>query len=306
MVSCTRILALLSCWALVGWPAAGSADPSRYVAPETHGYVLWYRNYDSSAIRALVTLALKKTPEYGPFRLIRSEELSQGRALRELADDHTRLVDIVNVATSQERETQLTAIPIPIDGGLLGLRVCVVTPDKLPLFQGIRTLDDIRKRNIRIGQGAHWPDTQILRGNGISVVTHSRYEILFGMLRNDRFDCFARGVSEVLYDLGIERDPNLVVEPNLLLAYPMPSYLFVGPRQHEIAQRLQLGLERAIEDGSFGNYLATYYGTAVEALRLRQRTVIRLQNPDLTEESRLIGRKTFRNLKRRLDFLSSH
>lgn len=267
-------------------------------------YLLWYRNYDSPAIRALVELALRKTPEYGSFRVVRSEELSQGRVLRELGNGRSRLVDIANVATSVERETFLTAIPFPVDGGLLGFRVCVVLPETLPKFAGIENLEDLRNRHIRIGQGSHWPDTPVLESNGIQVVTHSRYEILFGMLRNERFECFARGVSEVLYDLEMERDSNLVIEPNLLIAYPMPSYLFVGPNDQETAHRMQLGIERAIHDGSFSQFLRNYYASAVKALNLERRRVIALDNPFLSEESRSIGRRALENLRRRLDILS--
>jgi hypothetical protein len=270
-------------------------------APET--FVLWYRNYDSPAIRSLVQLALDKTPEYGPYTLRRSEELSQGRALLELASGRSRLVDIANVATSKERETELTAIPIPIDGGLLGFRVCVVKADHLPRFRGIRTLAQLRDSGIRIGQGSHWPDTTILRESGLTVITHTRYEILLTMLRNDRFDCFARGISEVTPDLRLAADPNLVIEPNLLIAYPMPSYLFVGPRDTLTAHRLQLGLVRAIEDGSFGTYLDHFYGQAVARLNLEQRRLIVLDNPLLSEESQYVSRETFDNLRRRLDLL---
>ncbi|MBC7182250.1 MAG: hypothetical protein H5U30_01595, partial [Marinobacter sp.] len=130
------------------------------------------------------------------------------------------------------------------------------------------------------------------------------YEILFGMLRNGRFECFARGVSEVFYDLEVAQDPNLVIEPNLLIAYPMPSYLFVAPDDQQTAHRLQLGLERAIRDGSFGQFLRTFYGRAVEALDLDKRHVIALENPFLSEESRFVGRRTLENLRRRLDILN--
>lgn len=266
-------------------------------------YRLWYRNYDSPAIKALVELALDKTPEYGEYRILRSRELSQGRALRELERGDHRLVDIANVATSAKRETSLTPIPVPVDGGLLGFRVCVVTPQNLPLFKGIRSLSDLRERSIRIGQGSHWPDSSVLRENGLSVITHSRYEILFGMLRKNRFDCFARGVSEVVNDLEVEGDSSLVIEPDLLLAYPMPSYLFVGIHDPITAHRLQLGLERAITDGSFGTYLQDYYGAAVESLGLGERTMIMLTNPFLSYESDNIGRHTLNNLRRRLDLL---
>ncbi|WP_417566652.1 hypothetical protein [Marinobacter sp.] len=292
-----RLATLILCMLAMPVPAATGQDNSR-------DYILWYRNYDSPAIRALVELALNKTSEYGDFTLIRSEELSQGRVLRELNDGQSRLVDIANVATSDERENFLTAVPIPVDGGLLGFRVCVVLPESLPLFEGIHNLQDLQQSNIRIGQGSHWPDTPVLQANGIPVITHSRYEILFGMLRNKRFECFARGVSEVMYDLEIEQDPDLLIEPNLLIAYPMPSYLFVGPQDQQTAHRLQLGLERAIHDGSFGQFLKTYYGRAIEALDLDKRFLITLENPFLSEESRYVGRQTLNNLRRRLDILS--
>ncbi|MEQ9547685.1 MAG: hypothetical protein RIK85_16925 [Marinobacter sp.] len=275
-----------------------------YQPPPLREYTLWYRNYDSPAIRALLELALKKTPEYGEFRIIRSEEMGQGRVLRELAHGRTKLVDIANVAASSERESQLLAIPIPIDGGLLGFRVCVALPKSLPLFKGVRSVEDLRDRGIRIGQGLHWPDTDILKVNNIPVVTHTRYELLFRMLRNDRFDCFARGVSEVMYDLAIENDPDLVIEPSIMLAYPMPSYFFTSPYDYLTAHRVQLGMERSIRDGSFAQFLATYYGKAIETLALDQRTVIVLRNPFLSEESRMVGRRTLNNLQRRLQLLS--
>lgn len=268
-------------------------------------YRLWHRNFDSPPIRALVSLAFEKTPEYGPFRIIRSPEMAQGRVVRELAQQQSSLIDIANVATSNEREEILRAIPIPIDGGLLGFRVCVVLRESLPKFEGIENLSDLRESGIRIGQGTHWPDTPILRVNGIPVVTHSRYEILFRMLENQRFECFARGVSEVLFDLQLEADSDFVIEPDLLIAYPMPSYFFVGRQDHETAQRLQLGMERAIHDGSFGQYLEHFYGSALEQLQLENRTILVLDNPFLTEESWNIGRRTLPNLKRRISILSS-
>lgn len=268
-------------------------------------YRLWYRNFDSPPIHALVSLAFKKTPEYGPFKITRSPEMAQGRVVRELEKRRSPLVDIANVATSSERERNLRSIPIPIDGGLLGFRVCVVLKESLPKFEGITSLSELSKADIRIGQGTHWPDTPILRVNGISVVTHARYEILFRMLENHRFECFARGVSEVLFDLKLEANKDFVVEPNLLLAYPMPSYFFVSRSGHETAQRLQLGMERAIHDGSFAEYLVRFYGKAITELQLEKRTILTLDNPFLTEESWNVGRHTITNLKRRIKILSS-
>lgn len=292
---------LAVCFSLI---LALPAMADRYQAPAVTEYKLWYRNYDSPAIHALLRLALAKTPEYGDFDIVRSIEMGQGRVLREMAQSRSDLVQVANVASNQERESALLAVPIPIDGGLLGFRVCVVMPHALPLFKGVTTLDDIRDRGIRIGQGVHWPDADILRVNDVPVVTHTRYEILFAMLRNNRFDCFARGVSEVMFDLEIEDDPDLVIEPTLLLAYPMPSYFFTAPDDYLTAHRIQLGMERAIVDGSFGQFLSEYYGEPLKELELERRQVIVLKNPFLSEESRIIGRQTLGDLRRRLEIFS--
>src|SRR5690606_14087036 len=126
---------------------------------------------------------LEKTPEYGGFRVLRSAVMVQERALRELTLANSTAIDSANVATNSERERKLVAIPIPIDGGLLGLRVCVTLQDNLPLFEGIRTINDLRSRGLSTGQGLHWPDTPVLSASGIRVVTHARFETLFRMLR---------------------------------------------------------------------------------------------------------------------------
>jgi len=263
--------------------------------------LLWYRNYDSPPVRALVALAFEKTPEYGPYILGRSPEMSQGRALRELREGKSGLVDIANVASDAKREQELTVIPIPIDGGLLGLRVCVVRKDDLERFKGIESIQDLSDRNIRIGQGTHWPDTSILQVNGIEVVTHSRYEILFRMLDSQRFECFARGVSEVIYDLRLENNPDYVIEPELLIAYAMPSYFFVGKGNQQTAHRLQLGMERAIIDGSFADYLDRFYSRAIQKLNLGSRRILLLDNPFLSRDSWRIGQRTLRDLRSRID-----
>lgn len=296
------------CMALCLWlsfpPATAAATSGEILtaaSAEPGVYRLWYRNYDSPAVRAVLELAFDKTPEYGPYRILRSPEMVQGRALVELEEqDGNRLVTIANVATSPEREDNLYAIPLPIDGGLLGLRVCVINKEDLARFEGVQSIDDLVERKLRIGQGAHWPDSEILQSNGVHVVTHTRFETLFTMLGSHRFDCFARGVSEVMFDLDKVQDQKLMVEPNLLLAYPMPSYFFVGPGDHDTAQRIQLGLERAISDGSFSVHLATYYGSAVDTLKLGQRKLLMLKNPLLSDESAPIGREALETLRRRI------
>ncbi|PAV26407.1 hypothetical protein [Tamilnaduibacter salinus] len=252
-------------------PAAGE--------PDRQEVILWYRNYDMPSIHALLRLAFDKTPEYGPVRIIRSAEMNQGRALRELRKDSSDVIHLANVASTPERESQLRAIPIPIDGGLLGYRVCLIKPENQPLFEEVRTLGDLRESSIRFGQGQHWPDTKILRANGLEVITSSRFNSLYRMLESDRFECFARGVSEVLFDLEKERTSGLVVENHLMLTYDMPNFFFLSESNVALGHRIQIGLERAILDGSFAVFFDRYFTRAIRALKLGDRRVLRLGNP---------------------------
>ncbi len=293
-------LIINACWLLLVFNPVCAAEKAPEHSRES-SVILWYRNFDSPQVRSLVKLALKQTPEYGHLQILRSPEMSQGRAIHELAKSHSDIVHVANVASSVTREKELHAIPIPIDGGLLGLRVCIVQKADLPLFKDITSIQDLADSGIRIGQGTHWPDTSVLQVNGIKVVTHSRYEILFGMIDNDRFECFARGVSEVLYDLELEQNDSYVIEPSLMLAYTMPSYLFVSRSNQELAQRLKLGIDRAIENGSFSTYLDTYYGRAIRELNLGSRTILALDNPYISRDSWEISQKTLEELRDTID-----
>lgn len=98
----------------LGWLSAlalflvcpGTSVSSEYLSGETQvkEYRLWYRNYDSPPIHALVALAFDKTPEYGSYRITRTPEMAQGRVVRELERQQSELVDLANVATSSQRK----------------------------------------------------------------------------------------------------------------------------------------------------------------------------------------------------------
>jgi hypothetical protein len=62
-------------------------------------------------------------------------------------------------------------------------------------FTKVKTLDDLRQ--LQAGQGHDWPDTEILRFNGLNVQVSASYESLFTMLRAQRFDYFPRSIIEI-------------------------------------------------------------------------------------------------------------
>ena len=256
--------------------------PSERVSNRVPELIYWYRNFDSPATYELLRLAIDNTTDiYGPLNIVRSNQLSQGRALAAVADHQRQLVGVINVVLDEYRREAQALIPIPIatDQGLVGYRVCIINKNDLKRFENIRSHMDMIERQVVFGQGAHWPDARILKSNNLSVVTSARYEQLFDMLKGRRFNCFLRGANEALSDLQAANDSSLVIEPSLAFVYPSVSLFFVNKNDAELAARIELGLRRAILSGKYTDFLNRYYEESLQALRVRHRRVIRLNNP---------------------------
>ncbi len=82
-------------------------------------------DHPNPAVVQLLRLSLDLTvPEYGPYQLVSSPQMEQGRAVKELRSGE--LVQVGVFAPDGERERELLAIHIPLAKGLLGWRVCLV------------------------------------------------------------------------------------------------------------------------------------------------------------------------------------
>lgn len=245
----------------------------------------WYRNFDNHASYDLLDLALKKTEDFkGPAKIVRTPYMTQGRAVVELESGHRNLIRLINVVGDETREQNMIPIRIATDGGLVGMRVCIIRRDDQERFRNIRSHKDIVDNGIVFGQGVHWPDTRILESNSFPVVTSARFENLYKMLKEKRFNCFLRGANEAQEDLNQYVGNDLMIEPGLLFAYPSASFFFVSKDDKKLAARVELGLRRAIADGSFGEHVQRYYSSAVSDLQLQKRRIIRLNNPLLSDE----------------------
>jgi len=233
-------------------------------------------------VRRIVELALARV---GSRREIRPTDLdmAQGRTLVELAAGHSP-VDLMWTVTDKQREaSSLLPVRIPIDRGLMGWRLLLVRRKELDQWRDVRRLDDLRKR--LAGQGHDWPDTTILRANGLQVGTSSVYEALFRMLAAGRVDYFPRSILEIDAEMADDRYPDLAIAPNLMLHYPAAAYLFVSPRRPELAAELKTGLEAAVADGSFQRLHREFYGAVLKAHPIAPDRVLRLSNPLLPPET---------------------
>jgi ABC-type amino acid transport substrate-binding protein len=260
-------------------PAALAADiVIRYPRPES--------NPDERSRYPLRLLELALSRADTDYRIeISPLRMQQGRALLQLEKNEG--IDILSTMTSIEREARLHAIRIPIDKGLIGWRLLLVERAKLGQMAQLRTLAELK--NFSAGQGSDWPDTAIMRDNGLSVYGTSSYESLFSMLESGRIDYFPRSVTEIWAEADLHRK-KLAVEPGIVLRYPTALYFFVRKEDTQLAADLTAGLEKMIADGSFDRVFQEFFGDMIRRAALRDRHVIELKNP-LMPDSMPLARK---------------
>lgn len=222
--------------------------------------------------------------EYGPATLEFTAGMVQGRAEQALKEGNT--LHLSAFAPTIEREKMLLPVYFPITQGLLGYRICLVVESQLPRFEKIASVQDWRQAELVIGQGAHWPDVDVLRANNLLVVTNPRHDLLLKMLQQQRFDCFSRSINELEKEQVAYTMANVVVEPELLLYYPQPDFFFVSPKYPQLAERLSKGLKQAWESGFTQKHFERYYGKILRQVRCQQRRLLILENPLLSAETR--------------------
>ena len=251
----------------------------RHIRPESA------EDLRSSYYIDMLRLALGKTcnTDGSAILVMADKAMYQNRSIEQLKQNKS--IDVVWTMTSEKREAELQAIRIPLLKGLLGHRIFIIRKDEEARYAGIQTLDDLKQ--LTAGQGADWPDTKILRANGIKVVTGVNYKGLFGMLQLKRFDYFPRGVNEAWNEVKAHPDKNLVVEKTLLLQYPAPIYFFVNKENKQLADRLERGLRIAIKDGSFEQLFKNHPANKeiFELTKIGERKIFRLENPLLPQET---------------------
>lgn len=230
----------------------------------------------------LLHLALTQTEaEFGPYRLEPVyKKVPQGRLLRMLSVGET--VDVLWSMTSRARETHLRPVRIPLGRGFIGYRLLVIRAEDREEFAAIGSVEQLAEKVA--GQGSSWPDTTILRHNGLPV-TSSGYDSLFAMLRHGRIDYIPRALNEPWAELALRSELELVVEPTLMLHYPAANYFFVAPDDQALARRLKRGLELALADGSFEQLFFKHPSHKVMFSKghFDQRKVLGLENPLLPD-----------------------
>ncbi|MES3026058.1 MAG: hypothetical protein V4857_31135 [Pseudomonadota bacterium] len=246
----TRTVAAL----LVLFSANSRAEPLRLVVPAIQASAWTHAQY----FPHVLDLAMRKTEStHGPFSIEPyPRRLSTERTVEELRSG--KAINVIWTATNPKREQILLPVRISLLRELNNYRLLLIRANDQARFDRVESADDLRK--LKAGLGLQWSDAEIMRANGYSVTTSLHYDALFKMLEMKRFDYFPRGLYEVWHEAEVHQPAGLRIEKNLMLYYPAPFYFFVNKKEVALAERIELGLKMAQEDGSFDRLLLSFPG----------------------------------------------
>lgn len=212
--------------------------------------------------------------------------MEQGRAVYEL--NRGKLVDVFWMGTSRLREQQLRAIRIPLARGLIGYRSFIIRADRRIDFDAISDLDGLKKQVAC--QGLDWPDVDIMRAAELTVIASPGFESLYQQLVAGRCDYLPRGYYEARAELE-KRSliyPQLELYESLVLHYPFAIYFFVKKDNEFLAQWIERGLEKMIDEGMLLAYMRSHSLTSdvfpLEKINSLAR-VIHIPNPYLPTDT---------------------
>ena len=214
-----------------------------------------------------------------PSTVLQAHEYTDAMSLSRVYSDvvEGKNVDVIWRTTTVAREADLLPVRIPIDKGLFGWRVAVIRAEDQGQFARIKTQAQLGSK--RGGVGFDWADRTIMEANNLPLETAPRGSLLFGMLNAKRFDYIPRSIAEIEGEAPRYSELNLMPAPGLIIHYPSAVYFFVNRKKPELAEKIRLGLEAMIADGSFEQQFRLRYGTVLQELQLKNRVVIELSNP---------------------------
>jgi len=234
----------------------------------------------------LLTLAMDKTlATDGPYSLMPlNQSVTQLRGLHML--NKNREINVAFLSTNQAREEKYLSVKIPMLRGILGYRVFLIKDLSIGKFSKMTTLAELNGDMVA-GFGSHWADMKILTSNDIPVIGSVKYETLFAMLANERFDYFPRGINEAWVEIEKQKKqfPRLLVEKSMAFYYPYPVYFYVQKQNTQLASRIERGLMKAMGDGSFKALFLRHHQDIIDIANLPNRKIFVLDNPNLTQQT---------------------
>ena len=246
--------------------------------------------------KEVLTAVLQATEDdYGPWEMTESLDEYPGDDEALVFSEYGHDLFVTIAGNQKFSEDDMIVIPKPMTKNLLGYRVPIIREGDLDTFEGISTREDAQQ--LTNGIPETWSDAVIFRENGYQVAEEGDFDDIFERLETGRFDYTAFGANEVLsiYENRASKIDGLVIDQNIMFFYPFPLVFYVNPDLPDLADRVEVGMQRIIDSGELDTIFNSYYGDIVEKLNLADRTLFVLDNPLIPDE--------FRDLKPDLDNL---
>lgn len=239
------------------------------------------QDYERQVLEEILTAT---ESEYGSWEI--EEDLTEYPGMEEATVFNEKGHHLfVTIAGNQKfNDDDMIVINKPLAKNLLGYRVPIIREEDSETFNSIQTPEDLQQ--LQHGIPSDWSDATIFRHNGYNVVEEGDFDDIFDRLESGRFDYSAYGANEVqgVYENRASKRNGLVIESNILLFYPFPLVFYVNPDMPELAERVELGLQRMTESGVLDNIFEEYYADIVNELNMDQRILFTLENPLIPDE----------------------
>lgn len=261
------------------------------VLGETMEYRYWNgtsgrNNYELN----LLELALRKTASSYPAYSIRenNENYVSTRARREIQRGETINIFTAPVFLNPETNIEgIISVPIPILKGLLGYRRIIIREEDAGLFASIKSEAGLKA--LRAGQGRDWQDNVIYQANAYKLVDNGEFDQLAPMLSQHRFDYIPLGIAEIetIYKEIGGSEKKMIIDPSILIYYPLPVFFHISGKNHQLAERVKKGLAIAAKDGSLDALFQQSFSPYINKLNARNYRLFVLRNPYLSAEFNL-------------------
>jgi hypothetical protein len=231
---------------------------------------------------AIIDAALKATEStYGPYQLVFTQEQLSSERKHDLlvAGEKVNVDRLVGFPNQKGPREGLIRIGLPVLNGFMGYRILLIRKEDQARFSSIKTLEELQKLSMGFGKG--W-EGHVYKHNGFAVAEPLNMTMLLKMLAGKRYFFVPLSVIEIDDHYAIDGKPvdNLVPEQSLLIYMPLPVYFYVSPEQPILADRITVGLKYLQENGQLDKIFKDHFGERLKRLRLSERTLIELSNPD--------------------------
>ncbi len=237
------------------------------------------QNYELDVLEKVIQ---STTNEYGKAKIQTSnvDYLGHEESVA-LAENHDLLVTVAG--NEKFKNQKQLVVGFPIAKNLLGYRIPIIKKERASEF---KNLNKEKLKRLVHGIPATWSDASILRHNHFRVYEKGDFNELFHRLVNNEFDYTTFGANEVesVYKNRVHANQNLIIEPHLLLYYPFPLVFYVHPKREDLAIRIEKGLHLIKENGELNQLFDEFFSKQIYQLKLKERKLIQLENPLISNE----------------------